>query len=99
MIFPKKRDGVGILLSKTSRKWHSSRLTQQYQKPCDEIEHVGCPNNEDGWHLFLTHLTGNHIQWRLPWVHGRALLRTNHVYFIELIRLEGFRPYAPLRVL
>ncbi|KAG5590458.1 hypothetical protein H5410_040972 [Solanum commersonii] len=56
-------------------------------------------NNEDGWRLFLTHLTGNHIQWRLPWVHGRALLRTNHTYFIELIGLEGFQPYAPLRVL
>ncbi|KAH0746476.1 hypothetical protein KY285_008133 [Solanum tuberosum] len=57
------------------------------------------PNDEDGWRLFLTHLTGNHIQWRLPWVHGRALLRTNQAYFIELIGLEGFQPYAPLRVL
>ncbi|KAK4709849.1 hypothetical protein R3W88_004362 [Solanum pinnatisectum] len=28
-----------------------------------------------------------------------ALLKTNHVYFIELIGLEGFHPYAPLRVL
>ncbi|KAH0669355.1 hypothetical protein KY285_023513 [Solanum tuberosum] len=57
------------------------------------------PNNEDSWRLFLTHLTGNRIQWRLPWVYGRALLRTNHAYFIELIGLEGFQPYAPLRVL
>ncbi|KAG5572252.1 hypothetical protein H5410_062018, partial [Solanum commersonii] len=57
------------------------------------------PNNEVGWRIFLTHLTGNHIQWRLPWVHGRALLRTNQAYFIELIGLEGFQPYAPLRVL
>ncbi|KAH0670782.1 hypothetical protein KY285_025035 [Solanum tuberosum] len=57
------------------------------------------PNNEDGWRLFLTHLTRNHIQWRLPWVHGRALLRANQAYFIELIGLEGFQPYAPLRVL
>ncbi|KAK4713619.1 hypothetical protein R3W88_019526 [Solanum pinnatisectum] len=57
------------------------------------------PNNESGWRFFLTHFTGNYIQWRLPWVHGRALLRTNHAYFIELIGLEGFQPYAPLRVL
>ncbi|KAH0642207.1 hypothetical protein KY290_033805 [Solanum tuberosum] len=57
------------------------------------------PNDEDGWRLFLTHLTGNHIQWRLLWVHGRAFLRTNQAYFIELIGLEGFQPYAPLRVL
>ncbi|KAH0769773.1 hypothetical protein KY290_013755 [Solanum tuberosum] len=57
------------------------------------------PNDEDGWRLFLTHVTGNRIQWRLPWVHGRALLRTNQDYFIELIGLEGFQPYAPLRVL
>ncbi|KAK6775741.1 hypothetical protein RDI58_026742 [Solanum bulbocastanum] len=57
------------------------------------------PNNEDGWRFFLAHFTGNYIQWRLPWVHGRALLRTNHTYFIELIGLEGFQPYAPLRVL
>ncbi|KAH0632836.1 hypothetical protein KY284_035622 [Solanum tuberosum] len=57
------------------------------------------PNDEDGWRLFPTHLTGNHIPWQLPWVHGRALLRTNQAYFIELIGLEGFQPYAPLRVL
>ncbi|KAH0750740.1 hypothetical protein KY290_029972 [Solanum tuberosum] len=57
------------------------------------------PNNEDGWHFFLTHLKGNHIQWRLPGVHGRALLITPHVCFIELIGLEGFQPYTPLRVL
>lgn len=57
------------------------------------------PNNEEGWRLFLTHLTGNRIQWRLPWVHGRALLRANQAYFIELVGLEGFQPYAPLRVL
>ncbi|KAH0650343.1 hypothetical protein KY284_030255 [Solanum tuberosum] len=48
------------------------------------------PNDEDGWRFFLTHVTGNRIQWRLPWVHGRALLRTNQDYFIELIGLEGF---------
>ncbi|KAH0716902.1 hypothetical protein KY290_013474 [Solanum tuberosum] len=28
------------------------------------------PNDEDGWRIFLTHFTGNRIQWRLPWVHG-----------------------------
>ncbi|KAH0689361.1 hypothetical protein KY289_016719 [Solanum tuberosum] len=56
-------------------------------------------NNEDGWRLFLTHFTGNRIQWRLPQVHGRALLRSNHAYFIKLIGLEEFHPYAPLRVL
>ncbi|KAH0752055.1 hypothetical protein KY285_005203 [Solanum tuberosum] len=57
------------------------------------------PNNKDGWRLFLTHLTGNRIYWRLPWVHGRALLRSNQAYFIKLIGLEGFQPYAPLRAL
>ncbi|KAH0729920.1 hypothetical protein KY289_001108 [Solanum tuberosum] len=57
------------------------------------------PNNEEGWRLSLTHLTCNRIQWRLPWVHGRALLRANQTYFIELIGLEGFQPYVPLRVL
>ncbi|KAH0698507.1 hypothetical protein KY284_012722 [Solanum tuberosum] len=56
-------------------------------------------NNEEGCRLFLTHLTGNRIQWRLTWVYGRALLRVNQAYFIELIGLQGFQPYAPLRVL
>lgn len=54
---------------------------------------------QEGKQAYLTHLVGDAIQWKLPWITGRALLRRYTSYFIEQIELEGIQPYAPLRVL
>lgn len=56
-------------------------------------------SNEEQWRTFLTHLTSNLIQWRLPWINGGATLMRYYYYFLELIGVEGIQPYSPLMVL
>lgn len=50
------------------------------------------PKNEEGWRIFLTHLTGNDIQWQLPWVHGRTLCWANRLILLSLLGWKSSIP-------
>ncbi|KAG5579759.1 hypothetical protein H5410_050386 [Solanum commersonii] len=92
MIFPKKRDCVNFnLLPMVIYMFRGPvRVTIVPMILAEIFQSLSlCSRGYD-------HFRGNNLFLQ---VHGRALLRTNHIYFIELIGLEGFQPYAPLRVL
>lgn len=41
------------------------------------------PHGQEEWHVFLTHINGEFIQWKLSWMSGRSIVRGPEKYIVS----------------